>query len=609
MTTPELAHTLPAVDRGRRIFPASPTAIALGALLVFGLFLRLAELDSVLLNEREARQALSAWRVTQPQPPGAQPTPESPLLFALQATLFSLFGAGEVSARLPVALAGALLPFAPLLLSDVLGRVRSIASCILLAASPVLLLASRQSAAAILTLALTALFLWALLYYARTRQKTHAVLATVLLAMLLLLAEAGGILSALLTGSSLLLALLWTRHSESQRDPLAEARDMLRSWPWSSALPPALLTVLLIATLFALYPGGLAAVGELLAAFVAGFGTPGSQATPLHALQVALAYEPLLLLLATLRLLQLRRHSPGTVDRCLIVWTLLALPALLLWRAATPAHALWLIVPLAGLAAGFLADLYTTPAKSRTVPLWAISLTTAAGFALLALFSLHFQAWARVASQPSPANVHLLWMALALALMATGVWRLALDLGWPVALRNCGAGVLALVLSASLGSGWQAAVSRADDPRELWHVQPAAREARLLRDSLQELARRETGGFPQLTIFAQMSDQSLSAWLLRDFARLRFIEQVSDAAGEAILLLPWSAEPPALAGDYVGQDFVIRRAGGSEGPGPFSVWLPARAEAVAGAERLVLWLRRDIYDGARPGDLTGLATP
>ncbi len=608
MNAQKLLHSQPvAAVRTRRALALPSAALALTALFALGLLLRLAELDRILPNEREALQALAAWRFLNPQLPGTQLLPASPLLFALQALLFSLFGASEVTARLPVALAGALLPLLPLLLQSALGRARALAFCVLLAASPVMLLASRQSAAVVLSLLLTGLLLWAALRFVQSRQAQHATLATTMLVWLLLLSEPAAIVLALMAGASLIGALLWARRADPHLDPLPLARDLLHSWPSGNALRPALLTVFLVATLFMLHPGGLAAVGELLASFITGFVTLRPGALPLQALQVALSFEPLLLLLALLRLLQLRFREPGIVDRFLISWTLLAVAALLLWRGTGPEHALWLIVPLAGLASGLVTGMRAPAEGQRATPLWLTLLAGMASLALLSLFSLHLQAYARNAELSAAGITHLVWMGLALLFTGLGCAWLAQEWGWPAALRACGGGALAVVLAASLGSGWMSSVARADDAEGLWQVRPAAREAWLLRETLQTLAQRESGGFPRLELNAQTNDQSLVGWLLRDFTRLQFIERASDASGAGILLLPWSAEPPALTGDYVGQGFVLRRARSSAATRPLAGWLLAGNEIVASPETLVLWLRRDVYDGMSQDEGRGLS--
>lgn len=605
-----MTGTLPGVvGRDGHALNFSASGLALVGLFAFGLLLRLAELDRILPNEQAARQALAAWRVLNPQLPGAQLVPESPLLFALQTLLFSVFGASEVTLRLPIALAGAVLPFMPLLFRDTLGRSRSIAYCLLLAASPVLLLASRQSATVVISLLLSALILWCILRHAQTRQVSHAVLATILSGLLLLLSEPAGIVLALLVGASLILAMLWARRVNAQRDPWQAARELLQIWPVGTALPLALLTAFLVATLCMLHPGGLAAVGELLTAFITGFVTPRPGAPPLHALQVAIFFEPLLLLLSLLRLLQLRKREPEFADRILIAGTLLAVLATLLWRNNGPEHALWLTVPLAGLASGLVREPRATNEEQRSVPLWATLLALLASIALLSLFSLHLQAFVRSSGQPVSPLIHLIWMALALLMLGLGCARLALELGWSTALRMCGGGLLLLALAASLGSGWTTAVTRADDPEGLWQVRPAAREAWLLRDTLQTLAQRESGGFPRLEIYAQTDDHALTEWLLRDFTRVHFIERARDAQGMGILLLPWSAEAPALVGDYVGQDFVISRSRYSNASGQLRDWLPGRADSVIQPEKLVLWLRRDVYAGASQNAMKGPARP
>ncbi|MBZ0298155.1 MAG: hypothetical protein K8J31_00330, partial [Anaerolineae bacterium] len=87
--------------------PTRPGALALsyewiayGMLIALALALRIAELDSIPLTNREAAQALAAWRALHPALPGSVIVPESPLLFLLHGFGFSIFGGTEFAARL-----------------------------------------------------------------------------------------------------------------------------------------------------------------------------------------------------------------------------------------------------------------------------------------------------------------------------------------------------------------------------------------------------------------------------------------------------------------------------------------------------------------------------
>src|SRR5690606_6280789 len=89
-------------------------------------------------------------------------------------------------------------------------------------------------------------------------------------------------------------------------------------------------------------------------------------------------------------------------------------------------------------------------------------------------------------------------------------------------------------------------------------------DAYKLRQSLIEISQRDTGGFPDIPVTilldeaAGVTDDGLLAWLVRDFEQARFVNTMSDAARDEIVLLPVMEEEPTLEGSYVGQSFAIR---------------------------------------------------
>ncbi|MCE2490262.1 MAG: glycosyltransferase family 39 protein [Anaerolineae bacterium] len=601
-----------AAERRAVTLKASPAAMGLLALFVLGLFLRLAELDRIPLGETEARQALAAWDLLHPRQAVASLAAESPLMFAAQALLFSLFGASEVTARLPVALAGALLPLAPIVFRDALGWGRSLTLCLLLAVSPVLLMASRQSGPVILSLLLLAGALWGARRYRQTGEHAAAIGASVALLALLLLAEAGGPVLAVQVGLALLLTY-WSRHrNRSPRANLATLRESLRRWPYATALPLALLIAFLVATLFMLHPAGLAAVGDLLQAALSGLVSPWSETSGiagvdvwsasdqtafaprlgdfLARLQLVIAYEPLLVAATGGFLLLRHDNRPGDVDRFLLFWLLTGLLSLLLWRAASPAHALWLVLPLAGLAAGLLPEMQVTGETRLEWPAWLLALVAAVSFALLAAISFYVQLLLRNRAEQLSAFAGLALLPL---MLLAGAWPRP----WPPLLHAALSGAVLLVLFASLGGGWVTAVERAGDADGLWRRSATSQDVWLLRDTLRDLSGREGGGFSNLEIAALNDGASLPRWILRDQSELRLVDSLQDIFDAGVLLLPQAIEPPEGAGAWVGQDFAMSRYQDA-GPGGGSArdFLGGGSRSGKGT-RYVLWLRLNRFAG------------
>ena len=586
--------------------------IAYGFLLALALWLRIAELDTIALSGDEARQALAAWRALYPALPGTPIVPESPLLFALHGVSFSILGASEFSTRIFTALAGALLVVMPVLFRDILGRARAFLFSLILAFSPVLLIASRVDAPAVWALLSATLGLWALWRWWRQATIGSALLATALFVSMVLLTDPAGLVLGLVLAGAAALALAWNRVDDPDHDPLPDIAARLRGWPWQSSLLVGLLTVFAISTGFMLYLPGLSAVSELLGVGVAGFVTPQPGAPPLFALLAALFYEPVLWLFAFVAVwLLARRGTLGLLDRFFASWLVLAGAASLIYQGTGPAHALWLIIPMTALTTAAVVDMLAADDHPfLDVPWWGRWVTALALCGLLMIFAINFQAIARAfLSVPgggfidAPLNpINMVWSVISLLFIIVGYFLTSSLWGATAALKGGGLGLLAFALVTSLGSGWAAAVNNAGNPIEFWHRQPTGRESFLLRDTLLELTRRESGGFPELPVFVQAEDDGVVAWLLRDFVNVAYVTQATEGRTQEVVLLPILAEPPDLGGSYVGQDFIIERLWQMqtlEGLDFIPWWLQRRTRMPDLPSRtMVLWLRQDIYDGA-----------
>lgn len=655
-TLPDVQSNTPATTQhnGQRLsISISIEWIAYGLLLAFALFLRVADLDSVPLTDAEATRALAAWQTLDPTTPGTALTPDSPLSFWWQVTAFSTLGGHEFSARLGGVVGALLLMMMPLLFRQWIGPVRTFSLSLLLAFSPLLLAASRESSPVVWTLVFAAGALWAIWQYWNTANPRYGLWAAAFVGALLFLGGPAGPLLALILLVAGALALWWTAANAAQELDIAgdeliyTVRDALRSFNWSGGLLLAALLVAAVSTGFMLYPQGLSHVAQLLESTLNGLvQAPAPNAPPAWPVLTLLLYNPLLIGFAVAgAVLLLLRWRVNFAERFAGAWFMLALLLLTFYRGATPDYALLLALPLMWLASAAIVELF---ANRRVLVYWFDSLyadedddahssrfwwvkwaVALAVCGLLILISVH---WAELGrglltlpvgeslpnviqrfGEPALARalrglIWLLFMPVVLGivfLFAASVW------GNGNVLQGFGLGLLFYMLGAGLAAGWNASVERADDPANFWHLSAVQPDAYLLRDTLQEISRRDTQGFPLIPVTILLDDEAgitesgLVAWLVRDFENARFINTLEDARRDQIVLLPASlpqATEPDLAGSYLGQQFTLRRHWSIEQLVGADVigWLAQgrTRERNVPADTLIMWLRLDVYDGS-----------
>lgn len=593
--------------------------VAYALLILLALVLRFAQLDAVPLTNAEARQALAAWRAVQPDVAGSAIVPESPLLFALHSLSFSVLGGSEFAARFWTALGGILLILTPLLFRGLLGRGRSFVLSILLTFSPVLLVASRTDSAVVWTVLVGVLALWALWRYGDSAQPRYAVFATVLLVCAALLTDPTGLVFLVILAGAGLFAF-WITPRDSEDDMLSPAatftsiaRERWQTWPWQVGLLLAAVVVALVSTLFILYPAGLSAVSGLLGAFVRGLTTAQPDTPFMFPVVISLFYDPVLVLMGLAAIFWLiRRDALTFVERFFIGWLIFGVLASVAYAGTGPEHALWISVPLAGLTSSLIVGLLARSEHPLwwDVPGWSKWVVMIVSVGLLAMFSVHIQAFARALIGSPEGTFQLLnsstasvvWVIISLLFMIIGFFLASSIWGVNTTMQGAALGLLAFGLVTSLGSGWRAAAVTADNPIELWNRLPISEDVFLLRDALYEVADRQTNGFPKIPVQALVPDDGVVAWELRDFINTQFITDIGDAKAQQVVILPETNPPPNLDSSYVGSKFDVS-ADWSPQSVQISDWLAwwlQRKTRVPGTpiNTLVLWLRQDVYNGS-----------
>ncbi len=583
------------------------------AVIVISLVLRVAQLDVVPLSAYEARQDLAAWRAVYPEAAGTRIVAESPLLFALHSLSFTVLGPSEFSARILTVLASALLILTPLLFKRLFGQTRTLVFVLLLAFSPTLLATGRMDSPVIWTMLGVAVGLWSLWRYRETGRSHFALQSTLCAAAIIFLTDPAGLFVFLTLVLAGLFAFWYRRKSEDESEtPEYVPEGRFGAWPWAVAVPVSVLVVFLVGTSFMLYPTGISTVGELLGSGLRGLATPRSYAPPFFSLLSALYYEPMLFVVGAVAVFGiLTTEQVNQEDRFLLGWLIFATLLSLLYAGTGPENALWIVLPLAALSSRVITGLvnggkqYFAPQWSR----WLIALIVAA---LMAMISVHAQSIARslmtspdVGLQQINVNPqNLIGIVIAVLLILIGYFLASSEWGEGVAIRGGALGILAFMLITGLGSGWHIAVNNADSAVEFWNRNPTSYQTAQLRQTLMELADRQTSGFPEMAVSALAPDDGVVAWLLRDFPKTTFIIDPTAAKGEGIVILPSSIEKPDWGGAYVGHKVAISNGWDFRSISllNFAAWWLQRRTLTTDlpSDSVTLWLRQDVYNGSKP---------
>jgi len=310
--------------------------LAYVAIAVLALVLRLASLGAAPMRPDEATQAVAALALLADR--SALPLAgASPLLLDLHWLIFLVAQAGETSARLAPALAGTVTVLLAAGLRHELGRLGALLAALLLAVSSTLVFWSRSATGESLALLAGMALIVGLAGWRRSGGRGWLVWLAAALALLLLSAPVG--YSILLAAAPLAAMALWPRgERRAERAGLGAAGLVF------------VLVLLLGGTGFFFLPGGLAAVAELPAAWLRGFGLPSpglAMTSSVSGLAINLLWlEPLVLATGLAGLaVGLRRRQ--WLTQGLGLWLAIALLLLLARAGRTPADLAVLTLPLA----------------------------------------------------------------------------------------------------------------------------------------------------------------------------------------------------------------------------------------------------------------------
>ncbi|MEL7433415.1 MAG: hypothetical protein AAFN11_05665, partial [Chloroflexota bacterium] len=453
-----------------------------------------------------------------------------------------------------------------------------------------------------------------------------------------LLTGASGFLMSLvllLAGVLTVVSLVYTAPEDRDSpgdDILLAINVWLGQLPWIQMALVSVGLSIAIATGFFFRPAGLNIIAEAIATALQGFVVPASSNLPPSVAVLAIGtYELPLLILGVIAMIAVAYTNTDTpIDRFVLITAMISFVVLILYRGAEPSYALWLILPLAYFVSRLMSGLF-----DNQLPVflslqsyysddpndygWVKGLAGIIMFTGLIMMSLYLASLGR-AMLTFPADAALFdetsvllyvragWFVIMGALLVVLYFLLSSIYGHTSILQGYGLGGFAFMIVMGIGTGWNTSVVHVSNPAELWHTSAVTQDAYQLRETLFDVARRDSRGFPQieLTILRApeqgITDDGLVAWLVRDFENAEFVDTMGDVHQDEVALLPLTEDDPDLGGSYVGQSFTLREywVSGTMRPLEWVSWYAQRRTnpRTVPSDVSVLWLRIDIYDGA-----------
>lgn len=617
----------------------SAEIIAYAILITLAVILRFANLGTTPMTDGEAVQALPAYHTVNENAPGTPQPAQSVVIFWLQTVSFTIFGGTEFAARLPGVIAGVILILMPLFYRSRIGTEQTFLFSLILTFSPIAFTAARFADSSLWAIVFALGMLWALWQYWDEATLSNAIKLALWFAAMTFLSGAGGLLLLIILLFAGIATLAWTvltapDERNSVGDEIIEtAFTFIRSLPVIPIFIAIIGLTVLTSTGFMLYPNGLNIVAESINHALQGFVRISEPNAPnIFAVLALIIYEPLLLILAIISAaLMLTSQSDKFIDRFALAWAVIAFLLLLLYRGSLPAYALFMVVPLSFLTTRLINQLlvnYMPSFLSLDAYIsdnpndygwikWVVALIVFAGFIMLSLYlatlgrALLNYPGGTILFNFERETVLLYarvgWFFIMAILLVVLYFMFASMWGNRAVLQGYGLATFGFMLLMGIGTGWNTAVVNVNNPTEFWYTTGISADAYELRETLFEIARRESRGFPsiQLTILrddgAGITGSGLMAWLVRDFTNAEFVDTMGDARQDEIVLLPQTDADPDLGGSYVGQSFVIREywpRGQMLGLDWISWFTQRRTRPYILPEHTtVLWLRLDVYDG------------
>jgi len=553
-----------------------------GLIFILAAALRLILLGRTPLVETEASWAYQAWQIWQ----GESIRPGSLVSYlSITEALFSIFGSGDITARVWPALAGSSIIWVSFISRDRLGRIPALILAAGLAIDPALVSLSRFAGSPVPALVFTLLtvvtfhhhkFKWSLIFlFLGVFSGPAFWMGAVVLGITLLLSSTLKILDAK--------QYFLTRFLDIQKDrksPLSAAGEYFL---------PALVVVGIGSFFFSQFQG-LSAWITSLTEFLSGWFSP-SGVSPNKLLVALVVSNPLIILFGGLGFLSTWRKNDRIGKTCAL-WFGVSLLLMLIYPGRQTADLIWVVVPLW---VGAVKELVRI---GKTVEFSWVTNTLSGMIAVL--FVLNWLTFTGMINQQENQQAILLQWGLIAASLALGLLAMTIvasERGWPSAKKGLAIGLSGVFGIYLLSALVQGAYLQAGNPHSLWTKGSGSGQIDLLLDTIGEVSITETGRQDSIQ-GAVINGNSSLKWALRELKEFEFIEVYNSGIITPVLITNEIDNLQVPLAFYRGQDFVIATnpAGRSVVPDDWISWIAFRDGPIE-TEDIILWVRHDILSG------------
>jgi hypothetical protein len=503
-----------------------------GLIFILAAALRLILLGRTPLVETEASWAYQAWQIWQ----GESIRPGSLISYlSITKALFSIFGSGDIIARVWPALAGSSVIWVSFIIRDRLGRIPALILAAGLAIDPALVSLSRFAGSPVPALVFTLLavvtfhhhkFKWSLIFlFLGVFSGPAFWMGALVLGITLLLSSTLKILDAKQYFQTRILDI-----QKDRKSPLPGA--------WEFFLPA--LVVVGIGSFFFTQFQGLSAWITSFPEFLSGWISP-SGVSSYKILAALIISNPLIIIFGGLGFISAWRNN-DRIGKICALWFGVSLLLVLIYPGRQTADLIWVVVPL-----------WTGAVKEL------VRIGQAVEFS---------------------------WVTNTLSGMTAVLFVLKLTVGL--------SGVLGIYLLSALAQG---AYLQAGDPNSLWTKGSGSGQIDLLLDTIAEVSVAETGRQDSIQ-GAVINGNSSLKWALRDLEKFEFFEVYNPGIATPVLITREIDNLQVPLTIYRGQDFVIATnpTGSAIFPEDWISWIAFRDGPIE-TEDIILWVRHDILPG------------
>jgi hypothetical protein len=553
-----------------------------GLIFILAAALRLILLGRTPLVETEASWAYQAWQIWQ----GESIRPGSLVSYlAITEALFSIFGSGDIIARIWPALVGSSVIWVSFIIRDRLGRIPALLLAAGLAIDPALVSLSRFAGSPVLALVFTLLavatfhhhkFKWSLIFlFLGVFSGPAFWMGAVVLGITLLLSSTLKILDAK--------QYLLTRILDIQKD-----RNSPLPGAWEFFLPA--LVVVGIGSFFFSQFQGLSAWITSFPEFLSGWISPSGVSSS-KILAALIISNPLIVIFGGLGFISAWKYNDRIGKTCAL-WFGVSLLLVLAYPGRQTADLIWVVVPLWAVAAKELVRIGQAAEFS-----WVTN--TLSGMTAV-LFVLNWLTFTGMILKQGNQKAILLQWGLIVASIALGLLAMTIvasEWGWPSAKKGLAiglSGILGIYLLSALAQG---AYLKAGDPHSLWTRGSGSGQIDLLLDTIAEISVAETGRQDSIQGAVIKGNSSLK-WALRELKEFEFYEVYNPGIAAPVLITNEIDNFQVPQTFYRGQDFVIATnpAGSAVFPQDWISWIAFR-DGLIETEDIILWVRHDILPG------------